>query len=385
MSVSEPTGLDLFPPEASLPPASLKHREPDDPRLLFGSEQGLFVEVEAVPKVEELTPPARVAEEAQPQPAAAVTWQTVDLPEARSRRRLALGLLGAVLAFKLALAFAIRASWIPMPDMFVAAETSPTTTAARAEVPPVTPPPPRVSSPPTVIAPSVESVPQSVEVSRWDPKRDVQPAAMTRPRVATPQPPRPERSRADVRQSGLADLKPTTDSLPAPPVTSSVAPASVSAPTVTSLAGPPPPPAPDPTPLERAPLPIRAAPTSVPAEPPAEPAVRAEVREGAAVERVLDSYREAFSQLDAEATQAVWPTVNVKSLQRAFGQLQSQQVSFRDCAISVAASQAFATCEGTTHYVPKVGSRDPRAENRTWNFTLSRNGQRWVILAVNSR
>src|SRR5205823_4461302 len=40
---------------------------------------------------------------------------------------------------------------------------------------------------------------------------------------------------------------------------------------------------------------------------------------------------------------------------------------------------ALATCHGSARYVPKVGSREPRVEPRTWSFTLRKTGPDWKI------
>ena len=65
---------------------------------------------------------------------------------------------------------------------------------------------------------------------------------------------------------------------------------------------------------------------------------------------------------------AVWPTVNEKTLARAFERLEDQDVSFENCQIEIAAVLADAACSGTARYVPKVGSRTPKAEARQWTI-----------------
>ncbi len=50
--------------------------------------------------------------------------------------------------------------------------------------------------------------------------------------------------------------------------------------------------------------------------------------EARAIENVLGRYRIAFNKLDAGAASAVWPTVNEKTLAKAFERLESHDVSF---------------------------------------------------------
>jgi len=75
------------------------------------------------------------------------------------------------------------------------------------------------------------------------------------------------------------------------------------------------------------------------------------------------------------AAQAVWPAVNETALARAFNGLESQTLTFDDCDVRVSGEAAWATCRGSARYVPKVGSRDPRTESRTWTFTLKKAGE----------
>jgi hypothetical protein len=99
---------------------------------------------------------------------------------------------------------------------------------------------------------------------------------------------------------------------------------------------------------------------------------------------VLDRYRAALSQLDSQMARAVWPGVNVKALAHAFDQLESQKVEFGRCDIAVDGGRATATCSGTAVYVPKVGSKAPRTDARSWSFALQQNGDRWQIQRVES-
>ncbi len=160
---------------------------------------------------------------------------------------------------------------------------------------------------------------------------------------------------------------------PAPPVTTGPAPA------VTTPA----PPVTEPAPIPLAPqslhaaLPAAAAPSTRPPDAPEQP----EVDDGAFVRQALDHYRRAYDGLDAGSAQAVWPAVDQGALARAFDGLESQTLTFDECRVQLhsEAGTATATCRGTTRYVPKVGSREPRTEPRVWNFLLRKRGSEWKI------
>lgn len=83
----------------------------------------------------------------------------------------------------------------------------------------------------------------------------------------------------------------------------------------------------------------------------------------------------------------MWPTVNERNLSRAFDRLEQQEVSFDNCQINVNnnSERAEATCSGTTRYVPRVGSRTPRVEQRQWRFSLVKSGNEWLIGTVEAR
>ena len=105
-----------------------------------------------------------------------------------------------------------------------------------------------------------------------------------------------------------------------------------------------------------------------------------------AIRDVLGRYRSAFNTLDARAAHQVWPTVNQRTLDRAFGQLQQQNVSFDRCTIAVKGVIAEANCNGTTRFVPRVGSRSEQIESRQWNFSLRKAySGGWVIQEVEAR
>jgi tetratricopeptide (TPR) repeat protein len=97
------------------------------------------------------------------------------------------------------------------------------------------------------------------------------------------------------------------------------------------------------------------------------------------VKQALQRYRSAYEGLDAQSAQAVWPAVNEAALARAFDGLESQSLTFEACDVRLRGEAATAICRGSARYVTKVGSRDPRVEPRTWNFTLRKTGSDWKI------
>jgi hypothetical protein len=103
------------------------------------------------------------------------------------------------------------------------------------------------------------------------------------------------------------------------------------------------------------------------------------------IQNALARYRRAFSSLDASEARAVWPTVNERTLSRAFDRLEQQEVSFDACQIDVNNERAEARCNGTAQYVPRVGSRTPRVERREWRFSLVKSRGEWLIGAVDAR
>jgi hypothetical protein len=147
--------------------------------------------------------------------------------------------------------------------------------------------------------------------------------------------------------------------LPPPPVpTSAATPASMSLPISSAV--------------PRTPEPAVAAP--VPSvQPP-------KVDEVGLVKQVLQRYRTAYDGLDAQSAQAVFPAVNQAALARAFDGLESQTLTFDACDVQLRGGEmAVATCRGSARYVPKIGSREPRVEPRTWNFSLHKAGDDWTI------
>jgi len=224
------------------------------------------------------------------------------------------------------------------------------TTTTKAPEPPA---PARPTPPPPVRLPLESPASQRVFVPppQSEPKAPAQPPLL----AAAAPPPTPRRA---VEDEALV-LPPAPPPEPAPaPVT--------------------PPVRPSPVLVESAP-PAAAAPSSVRAVAPAVDVDRSAIRD------VLGRYRTAFNKLDAGAARQVWPTVNERTLTKAFEQLEEQNVSFDDCTIGVTGGRAEANCRGTTRFVPRVGSRSAQTEPRQWSFSLRKGTAGWLIQEVQAR
>jgi hypothetical protein len=108
------------------------------------------------------------------------------------------------------------------------------------------------------------------------------------------------------------------------------------------------------------------APASV--TPPQEPLIRS----------ALARYAGAYTDLDVDAAARVWPSVNRSALARAFGGLESQRVSLRECRINLEGNSAHASCSGSATWTPKVGGGQ-RTDERTWAFDLEKSTAGWQI------
>jgi hypothetical protein len=179
-----------------------------------------------------------------------------------------------------------------------------------------------------------------------------------------PDPPPRAADRASLPAPGLT--APTTGVSPAESTTRS----SAATPIVAAVA-----PAPPPVAAANAPPPIAPPPAAAPRV----------VAPRTAVESVLDRYASAFSALDAGGAKAVWPSVNQRSLEKAFDTLVQQEFDLGTCDIMVLPPRALAQCDGSARYTPKVGDKRERTVARHWTFRLQQNGQDWSIEKVDSR
>lgn len=125
-----------------------------------------------------------------------------------------------------------------------------------------------------------------------------------------------------------------------------------------------------------------AAASAMPAEPSGRPR---SLDETAGVREVLSRYVYAYAALDARAVAAVWPTVNQAALGRAFAALETQNISFSRCEVTVSGGTARAVCAGTAAWTPKVGGRTPREDERTWTFALAHRDDSWAIVSAEMR
>ena len=107
--------------------------------------------------------------------------------------------------------------------------------------------------------------------------------------------------------------------------------------------------------------------------------------EQSAIQQALGQYRSAYQRLDADAARAVWPSVDVRALARAFDSLSSQERAFDSCQFDVAAETATAQCRGSATYTPKIGSRGARLEPRQWVFQLRKAADGWKIQSAQTR
>jgi hypothetical protein len=105
----------------------------------------------------------------------------------------------------------------------------------------------------------------------------------------------------------------------------------------------------------------------------------------AAIQTVLSRYRAAYQELDAAAARAVWPSADTKALRKAFDRLEAQELIFDSCAVSVSEAHAVAVCSGTASYVPRVGKKVRRGDQRQWEFELRKADDGWLIDTVSAR
>jgi hypothetical protein len=99
----------------------------------------------------------------------------------------------------------------------------------------------------------------------------------------------------------------------------------------------------------------------------------------------LARYRTAFNELDAGAARAIWPSLDIKALRRAFEHLEQQSLVFDECWIAMTDGHAVATCGGTVRYVPRAGNKTRHDDRRHWEFYLRKTDDLWLIDSVSAR
>jgi hypothetical protein len=112
----------------------------------------------------------------------------------------------------------------------------------------------------------------------------------------------------------------------------------------------------------------------------ADSAAELEKKEEETVRNVLREYTLAFERLDVQAAKAIRPSLDDRALQRAFQQLDGQQLRLGSCGVSVSGRHANAQCRGDATYRPKVGTRVMTLREMEWTFSLSRENDKWQIM-----
>jgi hypothetical protein len=215
-----------------------------------------------------------------------------------------------------------------------------------------------LAAPPAIVQPA--AIP--VEPTRREPTPE--PAVSRTETVGQSQPPRPETPPAE-RSTPPSRIP--LDVASTPPPESLLSPA----------------PAPEPVPALSAASP---APESVPlaASAPSGKDTGSDRRADVAVRRTLARYEAAYSDLDASAARAVWPTVDQRALARAFDGLASQRITLNDCDVVVTGATARATCSGAATWTAKVGGKQG-TQARRWSFELKDADGSWQIVRAEAR
>ena len=259
------------------------------------------------------------------------------------------------------------------------------------EPPAIVPAVPSSSEPDRAVSVDRSALP--VEKPRPVPVEKPQSASVEKPRSAPVEKPRLAPVEAP-RSAPVAGSPGKVVERPSPPPLT--ADASQVSPPMPGLATAPAPSPPLPVPtVEEVPAALAAAPEPAPASPPAttEPgppggASRAggEDADRVAIQDLLGRYRVAFGDLDVAGVRQVWPSVNQRSLERAFRQLEGQDLFFFSCTIDVAGRRADAACVGSSTFIPTVGNRSPQTGPSQWNFKLSKKfAGPWLIEEAQAR
>ncbi len=240
---------------------------------------------------------------------------------------------------------------------------------------------------------------RSTEFSRPAPRSDLASRASQPPTVPVDRPtvvaPRPTKAASAAAPSASAPVahQPADPSPPAtmPGAAADLASGSLVVGPVATLPAPkaterPPSQPPDPAPAAVSAPPVTAPPATAAAaiDASANPPVSPPSAE-APIRAVLDAYRLAYDQRDADAVADAWPGANTKALSKAFDQLEEQSLQFDSCAIHATGTVAEASCTGTAMYIPSVGKRTEHVDARKWSFQFRQIRGVWVIASVTSR
>jgi hypothetical protein len=250
------------------------------------------------------------------------------------------------------------ASQAAAPDVQVRTDTQPATTIPGATAP-VAPGGQAAAAPP-IEQPAAADQERSADARR---AIDSAPDVARDARIAPP-PPAPSGETRRVEEA------PPAPAVPAPPVSQTSPASQAPANSVATAARTVPPPVPEPA------APAPATPATATAAPPFP------VDDAALIRETLQRYRRAYNGLDARLAHAVYPGVDEAALAHAFDGLHSQSLEFDSCILDTQEGSARAVCRGSARYVPKVGSRAPRAEPRVWTFRLNKDDGDWKITSA---
>ena len=97
------------------------------------------------------------------------------------------------------------------------------------------------------------------------------------------------------------------------------------------------------------------------------------------VRNVLEQYARAYERLDVRAAQAIRPSVDARSLQDAFKDLDAQELRLSNCELRIDGQAANARCNSDATYRQKVGGRRTDKSGE-WLFSLTRHEGGWQIV-----
>jgi hypothetical protein len=409
----------------------ISHEAPRPPDIIRASSDHALDEF--LPEAELTTTPValpesplfrHVDERAPAVDLAAYEIQSIAPPPAGTRpsharaAHVAQALIGALMVVTAVRAYQIYAPAHATEPKAVPASAPPVVTARAAE-PAIAQPP---VAQPTIAEPAPDPVPPSHPAVSAPPRTPSPPppASTTRDRGKTPtvangvvretSSPGPSRGPAQLNpeaaaafwgsRGGRASQPPLPPSLPSSGQGPALEGAALAATSVLPSSPPtaPPPPPPSSSAAAKAPVPVANPPAFIAPSSPvrittppaagenAAPGSVASPREvdTALIESVLTQYRTAFANLDASAVEPFWPSVNSRSLSRAFDQLEVQKFEFDRCTTDIKGATAVTTCSGRARYTPRIGNKTPRVEPRRWTFTMEKVNQNWVIRRVDS-
>jgi tetratricopeptide (TPR) repeat protein len=177
------------------------------------------------------------------------------------------------------------------------------------------------------------------------------------------------------RASAATETRPSAPaptSTPAP--TTPAASASTQAPPAAVSAPPAPPPAATPPPATERPAPQ---PSAVPQQPPPRPQAPA-ANEESLIRSTLQTYVQAYTNLDVDAVKRTFPAVDAAALGQAFGQMRAQRIEIEVAQIATSGTTATARCQLRQHFEPKAGRVNDSVVNAT--FTLQKTAAGWIIV-----